>query len=53
MKKSELFHRAEIAVVSSSKLCDAEKLEVLSLLMEEERLAKWSEDSKEGQGDQT
>lgn len=51
MKKSELYHLAQIAVVTSPCLAPENKLEVLNILMEDEGVAKFVEEreaKKEG-----
>ena len=43
MKNSELYHLAEIAVVNSATISPENKLNVLWLLRECEKLAEWQE----------
>lgn len=47
MKKSEVFHKAQFAVLSYPELSFQETLEVLAVLMKEEELAKFSERREE------
>lgn len=47
MKKSECFRLAQMAVLGESALLPSEKLEVLSVLMEEEKVQKVCEQYKE------
>lgn len=46
MKKSELYQTAMIAVVDSNLTADV-KLEVLALLIDNKRVAEWSEKKEE------
>ena len=46
MKKSELYHLAQIAVLTSPCIAPENKLEVLKTLMGEEDLAKFIEEQK-------
>lgn len=47
MKKSEMFRKAQLAVVNSLTLTGEEKLEILSVLKSEENLAIFIEGEKE------
>lgn len=47
MKKSECYRLAQMAVLGESALLPSEKLEVLSVLMEEEKVQKVCEQYKE------
>jgi hypothetical protein len=47
MKKSQAFYKAQLAVLHEPELDFEEKLEILAVLMEEEKLAKFSERQKE------
>lgn len=43
MKKSELYHLAQIAVVTSPHISPENKLEILGVLIDDERLAAFTE----------
>ena len=47
MKKSTIYHIAQMSVMEGSDLTTDEKLEILSVLMEDERLAKFQEEQEE------
>lgn len=47
MKKSEVYHLAQIATITSSCLAPEVKLEVLKVLIEAENLALFCEDKEE------
>lgn len=47
MKKSELYHLAQIAVVNAPCIAPETKLEVLTLLMSDENIEKYSEELEE------
>ena len=47
MKKSSLFHLAQIAVVNSQSIAVTDKLEILAELMDAEKLALWREKQEE------
>ena len=47
MKKSQALYKAQLAVLHEPELDFEEKLEILAVLMEEEKLAKFSERQKE------
>jgi hypothetical protein len=47
MKKSEIYKAAQIAVLNSMSMCDANKLVVLKELMSQENLAKFIEEKGE------
>ena len=44
MKKSELYTSAMVAVLDSERFAVCEKLDILEVLMEERRLAKFGEE---------
>lgn len=50
MKKSQVFYKAQLSVLNDRNITFAETLEILAVLMEEEKLAKFSEKQKEEQG---
>lgn len=52
MKKSECFKKAQIAVLNSTDLTIAEKLEVLDVLLWEESFRRFTEEKKDGQDKQ-
>lgn len=47
MKRSEIYHKAMLAVVNSPSMSGEDKLEVLDLLASEKRLAVFSEEMAE------
>ena len=47
MKKSQVFYKAQLAVLNDPNITYDETLEILAVLMEEEKLAKFSERQKE------
>ena len=47
MKKSELFHKAQLSVLYDASLKAEEQLEILKLLIEDEELAKFQEEREE------
>lgn len=47
MKKSQAFYKAQLAVLNDPNITYDETLEILAVLMEEEKLAKFSERQKE------
>lgn len=47
MKKSQAFYKAQLAVLNDQDITFEETLEILAVLMEEEKLAKFSEKRKE------
>ena len=49
MKKSQAFYKAQIAVLHEEELTYEEKLEIVAVLMEEEKLAKFTEKQKENE----
>ena len=51
MKTSEALYKAQLAVLNDPNITFEETLEVLAVLMEEEKLAKFTEKQKEEQGD--
>ncbi len=54
MKKSEIYHLAQIAVINSPSIAPETKLEVLNVLLHDEDLEKFCEEQeakKEGNGD--
>ena len=51
MKKSEIYHLAQIAVVLSPCITPENKLEVLKTLMSNEEVEKFIEDRKAKEGD--
>ena len=53
MKKSELYHLAQIAVVTTSCLAPERKLDVLRVLIAEENLAKFVEEQEEKENAET
>ena len=50
MKKSECFKKAQIAVVNSLVLTGEEKIEIIRVLMEEEKLSAFIEKENEEKG---
>lgn len=50
MKKSECFKKAQIAVVNSLVLTGEEKVEILGVLMEEEKISAFVEKEKQERG---
>jgi hypothetical protein len=47
MKKSEIYHLAQIAVVTTATICPEGKLAILNVLMDEEKLALCWEEQEE------
>lgn len=47
MKKSTLYHLAQIAVVNSQSIAVTDKLEILAELMDAEKLARFCEEKEE------
>ena len=47
MKQSEAFYLAQIAVVTSPTIAPEKKLEILMILMDSERFAKYCEEQAE------
>lgn len=47
MKKSQAFYKAQLAVLNDPNMNFEETLEILAVLMEEEKMAKFSERKKE------
>ena len=43
MKKSELYHLAQMAVITSPGIAPEHKIDILHLLVDDERLAKFTE----------
>lgn len=52
MKKSEIYHLAQIAVINSPSITPESKIEVMRTLLEDESLALYVEErkAKEGEG---
>lgn len=53
MKKSEIYHLAQIAVITSPSIAPESKIEVMRVLLDEEHLALYVEEreaKKEGNG---
>lgn len=46
MKKSEIFKKAQLAVLRDENITFEESLEILNVLMGEERVAKFSEENE-------
>ncbi len=51
MKKSEIYHLAQIAVVTSPTISPENKLEILRVLIAEENLALYCEKEDESNGE--
>lgn len=47
MKKSEIYHLAQIAVVTTATICPEGKLAILDTLMNDEKLALYCEEQEE------
>lgn len=47
MKKSEAYNLAQIAVISSSCIAPERKMEILKVLIEDEKLARYCEEREE------
>jgi hypothetical protein len=47
MKKSEMYKKAQIAILQMDGLTFNDTLEILRVLMDDEEMAKWSEDKAE------
>ena len=50
MKKSAIYKVAQMAVLNDNSIPNNEKLEVLSVLMKEERLAQWCDEQENEEG---
>lgn len=51
MKKSEIYHLAQIAVINSPSITPESKIEVMRTLMEDESLALYVEERKAKEGE--
>lgn len=51
MKKSEIYHLAQIAVINSPSITPEGKIEVMRTLLEDESLALYIEEQKAKEGD--
>lgn len=47
MKKSEMYKVAQIVVIKSEDISAEDKLEIIDVLMKDERLALWSEEQEQ------
>jgi hypothetical protein len=47
MKKSEIYHLAQIAVINSPSISPERKIEVMRVLLEDEQLALFCEEQEE------
>lgn len=47
MKKSEIYHLAMYSIIESGELYTDQKLEILRVLFEDEKVAKYTEDLEE------
>lgn len=46
MKKSELYHLAQMAVVTSTGIAPEHKLDIIHILTDDEKLAKFTEEQE-------
>ena len=53
MKKSEAYHLAQIAVVSTATIAPESKLEILRILIDDENLANFCEEQEEKKNAET
>ena len=51
MKKSQALYKAQLSVLNDQSITFEETLEILAVLMEEEKLAKFSERQKEAKNE--
>lgn len=49
LKVSEKYKAAQIAVLKSQDICEADKLEILRLLMDDEKFARFGEEREAAQ----
>lgn len=50
MKKSEIYHLAQVAVLNTPTISPETKLEALAVLIDDERVAQYSEEQDEKEG---